>query len=140
MFGKSSGDTPDFLKISRGKELSEYEVRKMLFYKDTGKSKKEITKLIKRSKTVIIRKQDSKKIKQYKREKNLIALKDRQIFRQSTKTNLSVLEISKRFSKITASVKFENISYQNTQAMTHKKNMRERHPWQMHHQVVFFST
>ena len=123
MFGKSSGDTPDFLKISRGKELSEYEVRKMLFYKDTGKSKKEITKLIKRSKTVIIRKQDSKKIKQYKREKNLIALKDRQIFRQSTKTNLSVLEISKRFSKITASVKFENISYHNTLAMTRKKNM-----------------
>lgn len=94
--------------MPRGKELSECEVRKILFYKGSGKSERDIARLMNRSKTAIhnaiIRKDYSNKIKRSGRKNILTARDNRQIFRLSTKKGLSTREISKRFSKKTSHV------------------------------------
>lgn len=89
--------------MPRGRELSELEVRKIWFYKGSGKSEREISKILKRSKTAIhnvLSKRDF--YGKYKRSgrKNKVSARDkRQIFKLATKQNLSTRKITQQTSK-----------------------------------------
>ncbi|GBL97097.1 hypothetical protein AVEN_254133-1 [Araneus ventricosus] len=95
-----------YLKMPMGKELSECEVRKILFDKGTGKSEREIDRLMKRSKTaihsVIIRKDNSNEIKRSGRKRILTARNDDEFFNYQTKKGLSIRKLLKCFGKITS--------------------------------------
>ena len=89
--------------MSRGKELSELEVRKIWFYKGFGKSEREISKILKRSKIAIHNVLSKRECyRKYKRsgKKNKVSARDkRQIFKLSTKQNLSTCKITQQTSK-----------------------------------------
>ena len=86
-----------------GRELYELEVRKIWFYKGSGKSEREISKILKHYKTVIYnflsKRNFYRKYKWSGRKSKLSARGNRQIFKLATKQNLSTRKIAQQTNK-----------------------------------------